>query len=239
MEDMVNRLEKEMGLLDFQNSKVIDSQVEVALPREAVSLREALSYSGVVYLKGGHHGGSHTCLGPTNSAMSSFPSLDTAAAVLSNYHEPICNIGDSDETLLTKTKVKICRSEFCCPWSGQVRHARHVTEKPTVLLAPIETTYWPATAAAAADKSVKPVSSSGSVWSNLMPIPPRLVSAVVSGSNTKAAGERGVEYAIDKIKTKGGSDSNLSTKSSKKRSLGRLNIHFEKVRMKKKGKHQK
>ena len=31
----------------------------------------------------------------------------------------------------------------------------------------------------------------------------RLASAVVSGSNTKAAGERGVEYAIDKIKTKG------------------------------------
>ena len=95
----------------------MDSQVEVALPREVVSLREALSYSGVVYLKGGRHGGSHTSLGPTHSAVSSFPSLDTAAAILSNYHEPICpNIGDSDETLLTNIKVKICRSEFCCPW---------------------------------------------------------------------------------------------------------------------------
>jgi len=246
----VNRLEKEMGLLDFQNDKVMNSPVESSPPREAVTLKQALAYSGVVYLRGGLDGGQQDrqpSLGPAHSAVSSFPSLATAAAVAGRGGpEAVKAEAGVYEGKLTAVKVKLCRSEFCCPWSGQVRHARHVVEKRPASLPPTGTASSPAggkaaTATAVVVMAAKPTSSSGSVWSNVMPIPPRLASAVVSGSTPKlktVGGQKGDEDVNNNVKPKGGSDSSLSTKS-KKRSLGRFNSHFEKVRIKKKGKQNK
>ena len=55
MEELVNRLESEMGLLDFQAEQAVNSQATIPAPAPGtpVTLRQALEYSGVVYVRGG------------------------------------------------------------------------------------------------------------------------------------------------------------------------------------------
>ena len=55
MEELVNRLESEMGLLDFQAEKAVCQAATdpPSAPGAPVSLRQALEYSGVVYVRGG------------------------------------------------------------------------------------------------------------------------------------------------------------------------------------------
>ena len=55
MEELVNRLESEMGLLDFQAEQAVSSQATIPAPAPGapVTLRQALEYSGVVYVRGG------------------------------------------------------------------------------------------------------------------------------------------------------------------------------------------
>jgi len=259
-DDIVKRIEKDMGLLDFQNENVMSSPVK-ALPCQPVTLKEALGYSGVVYLRGGLGGGRgpKPSTAPVNTH--SYPSL-MSLPIPSRNGRPLFKEA-ATEGPLNGTKVKLCRSEICCPWKGQVCHARPVVERPAAAIAPLAATpvaaaiaasagngAWSTPAATAAAivgatsgqaTAVKQATSAGSVWSNVMPIPPRLASAVVAGSGPKpkVVTQRTTEDINNNtVKVKGGSESSVSTKS-KKRSLGRFNTPFEKVRIKKKGKANK
>merc|ERR1712111_336988 len=257
MEDLVKRIDTEMGLLDFQNENVMSAPA-LTPPHQPVTLKEALSYTGVVYVRGGLK---ERGRGPAPAANTiSYPTLTGAPPASTTSG------GGAKESPLTTCKVKLCRSEFCCPWKGQVRHARPVMDGPAggtpapIPLAsapaaavainetPSDNGAWSTPAATAAaitggHAPPKVATSAGSVWSNVMPIPPRLASAVVasgSGPNPKPAPAQETDVNNNAVKAKGGSDSSVSAKS-KKKSLGRFNTHaaFEKVRISRKGKKGK
>jgi len=104
MNEMVKRLEKEMGLLDFQAQNIMPCPGQI--PKEPVaSINECLKHSGVLYLRHGRHPGGVSTSGPVGSALSKIAEFPALAA---------------------KTKFKLCRSEFCCPQMDQIRHVRHV-----------------------------------------------------------------------------------------------------------------